>query len=301
MPIQHVNGIDICYDTLGDHSGRPLVLIMGLATSMIAWPERLCAMLAEAGHFVVRFDNRDVGLSSWLAGSGVPDLDRLTAERRAGRCLQVPYTLSDMAGDTLGLMDALCIDRAHVCGTSMGGMIGQVMAIEHPERMASLVSLMSTTSEVDLPKSTPAAQQAMMAVAPATRAEYQAYQVAMLRAFSEDSELLDEALQRRIAGQAFDLGLSPEGFYRQMAAIMAAGGRRRLLQQVSTPTLVLHGDHDAVIPLAHGQDTAQAIRGARLIVLPGLGHGLAFPTLWPQIVAEIAAHTTAAARTAPRS
>lgn len=295
MPLQHTNGIDIFYDTFGDGSGRPLMLIIGLATSMIGWPEPFCQMLAEAGHFVVRFDNRDTGLSSRLDAAGVPDLDRLRGDIQAGRSIQVPYTLSDMADDTLDLMDSLGIERAHVCGMSMGGMIGQTMAIEHPRRVASLVCLMSTTGETDLPRSTPAAANAMMAVAPGTRAEYQDYLVEMGQVFANHSHQFDPDLQRRFAGQAFDRGLSPEGFFRQMAAIIAAGGRRSQLQRVRVPTLVIHGDHDTVLPPDHGRDTAEAIAGARLLVIPGLGHGMTFPALWPQMVGAIAAHTAAAA------
>ncbi len=287
------HGVALCYDTFGDSGGRPLVLIIGLATQMIFWPDTFCRMLAEAGHYVIRFDNRDNGRSAKMEHLGIPDLEKLMSDVRHGRDFNVPYTLSDMAADTLGLMDALRIDRAHVCGMSMGGMIGQVMALEHPERLCGLISMLSTTSENDLPESTPAAREAMMSSPPSTRAEYQTYIANICRAFADGSTAYDEDLQRELAGRAFDRGLYPEGFFRQMAAILAAEGRRDALRQVRVPTLVIHGDCDTVIPLAHGQDTADAIPGARLRVIAGLGHGPAFPDLWDEMVGVISEFTTA--------
>lgn len=299
MPTKVINGIEIAYDTIGPPNGRPLILIMGLATSMIAWPEQFCTMLADAGHFVVRFDNRDVGWSGKLTSAGEPDLQALMQDAAAGKPMRVPYTLTDMAADTIGLMDSLGMQQAHICGVSMGGMIGQVMAIEHPERLVSLVSMMSTAGAPGLPPSSPAAMQAMMQMPPTTRNAYQDYMVDMMRIFSNDSDQYDADLQRRLAGLSFDRGLYPAGFYRQMAAILASGNRSPKLKEVRIPTLVIHGDHDSVIPLAHGQDTTGAIPQARLVVVPGLGHGLAFPELWPQIVSAVSAHTEAAAKRFP--
>ena len=286
------HGVALCYDTFGDSDGRPLVLIIGLATQMISWPESLCRMLAEAGHYVIRFDNRDNGRSAKMEHLGIPDLEKLMSDAEKGLDLDVPYTLSDMAADTVGLMDALKVDRAHVCGMSMGGMIGQIMALEQPERLSGLISMLSTTSENDLPESTPAAKEAMMSSPPNTRAEYQTYIADMCRAFAGGSAYYDEPLQRELAGRAFDRGLYPQGFFRQMAAILAAEGRREKLRQVRVPTLVIHGDCDTVIPVAHGEDTARAIPGARLRVISGLGHGPAFPDLWDEMVEVISDFTT---------
>jgi len=292
MPLTRIPaGIDLFYDTFGDPGDPPLVLIMGLATQMVAWPEDFCRMLAASGHFVVRFDNRDIGLSAKLEDRGVPDLERLMKEAASGQPVRPPYTLADMAADTLGLMDVLSIGRAHVCGLSMGGMIGQVLAMEHPERLLSLISMMSTTSEPDLPPSTPRAHRAMMAAPPSNREGYIAYMDGLGRAFFGDSDHYDPEVQRTIAAQAFDRGLYPWGFLRQMAAIVAGGGRRARLKTVRTPTLIIHGDCDTVTPPAHGQDTAAAIPGARLVMIPGLGHGLACPGLWERIVSAIADHT----------
>jgi pimeloyl-ACP methyl ester carboxylesterase len=267
---------------------------MGLATQMIGWPEPFCRMLADAGHYVVRFDNRDVGQSTRMKRLYVPDVEGLMAETAAGRQVWVPYTLLDMADDTIGLMDALKIDRAHICGLSMGGMIAQVMALEYPARLLSLTSMMSTTGEPDLPPATEEALAAMMSSPPAKRAAYIDHMAEIHRTFAGGSPFYDEDLQRELSGKAFDRGIYAPGFLRQMAAIVGAGGRRHRLDQLDIPTLVIHGDIDPVVPLAHGQDTADIIPDARLEVIEGLGHGTAFPGLWEKIVAAISEHTLAA-------
>ncbi len=295
MLLKTDNGVELCYDTFGDPSGRPLILIIGLATQMIAWPEPFCRMLADAGHFVVRFDNRDIGLSSKIEEAGLPDLERMMNDRELGRKVEAPYTLSDMAADTIGLMDGLNIDRAHLCGMSMGGMIGQVMALEYPQRVKSLISMMSTTNEKDLPSATQAAQEAMMGAPPDNREDFQTYLGGQIgRAFAGGSDLYDEEMQREIAGQSFDRGLYPAAFVRQMAAIIATEGRRERLKSLKVPTLVIHGECDPVVRPEHGKDTADAIPGSRLMMMPGLGHGPFFPDLWDEIVAAISAHTEAA-------
>jgi pimeloyl-ACP methyl ester carboxylesterase len=296
MHVTTENGIDLCYETFGDRSARPLILIIGLATQMIAWPDPFCRMLAEAGHFVIRFDNRDIGHSFKMTNLGLPDLERLMADAATGRPVQAPYTLSDMAADTVGLMDGLGLGRAHICGMSMGGMIGQVMALDYPKRVRSLISMMSTTNEQDLPSSTQEAQEAMMGKPPADRAAYQAYMGRLGRAFAGGSDKYDETMQRDTAGQAFDRGVYPEGFVRQMAAIIAAEGRRDRLKKVKAPTLVIHGECDTVVPPEHGRDTADAIPDARLLMMPGLGHGPFYPDLWADMVGAIADHTAGAER-----
>jgi len=289
MPTAEANGIQIEYETLGRPTGRPLVLIMGLSTQLVAWPDRFCEMLAEAGHFVIRFDNRDVGLSTKLEGMGGPDLQRLAAQGRTGAA--PPYSLADMAADTAGLMDGLGLSEAHVCGLSMGGMIAQIMAVQMPERVLSLISFESTTGEADLPGSTPEAAAAMISKPPVKRQAYIDYQVEVYRAFSGGSVFYDESVQRELSARGHDRMFYPSGFARQMAAILCAPGRRGALSAVSAPTLVIHGDCDTVVPPAHGRDTAASVPGAALKIVEGLGHGMAYPSLWSDIAGAIAAHT----------
>ena len=295
MPEVESNGIRLYYDTFGDRNARPLVLVIGLATPMVAWPEPFCRRLADAGHFVVRFDNRDCGRSGKMDEMPVPDLERLIGRKAMGMSLDVPYTLRDMAEDALGLMDVLGLEKAHLCGSSMGGMIGQILALEHPERLASLISFMSTTGEPDLPHSTPAARKAMMGMPPTdSRAAYQDYLVELCRIFADDSEAYDPGVQAEIAGEMYDMGLYPIGFVRQMAAILASEGRRDALKSLKVPTLVIHGDRDTVVSVEHGKDTAAAIPGAKFLEIAGLGHGTAFPSLWDELAREIAAFTAQA-------
>ena len=291
MPRVHANGIEIAYDTMGDPGGRPLLLIMGLATQMLGWPDRFCRMLAEKEHWVIRFDNRDCGLSSKLEQLGVPDLNQMAKDLADGRSVSPPYTLSDMASDAVGLMDALDIQKAHICGLSMGGMIGQIMALEHPDRMLSLVSMESTTGELDLPGPSAEANEAMMSMPPVLRDTYLDYTVDVYRAFAGGSEKMDGSVQRRISARCYDRMFYPMGFARQMAAISVAPGRREALRSVGVPTLVIHGDSDALMPPEHGQDTAGAIPGATLMIVEGLGHGMAYPTLWEEMVSAISDHT----------
>lgn len=292
MPEISSNGIRLYYETFGAPDARPLLLIIGLATPMVAWPKPFCRQLAEAGHFVIRFDNRDCGRSQKMEEMEVPDLERLMASRARGQRINVPYTLRDMANDTLGLLDALGLETVHLCGASMGGMIAQIMALDHPERVASLIPFMSTTGEPDLPPSTPEAREAMMGTPPQdSRSAYQTYLVELCRVFTDDSDAYDPKVQAEIAGEIFDLGLYPIGFVRQMAAIVAADGRRERLRSLKTPTLVLHGDRDTVVPIEHGKDIAAAVPGARFREIKGLGHGTAFPTLWAEMVREISDFT----------
>lgn len=281
----------IYYETMGAENGRPLLLIAGLASQLVSWPEEFCRRLAAAGHFVIRFDNRDCGLSAKMEAAGIPDLAALGAAARGGRPVAAPYRLSEMAADAVRLLDRLGLPRAHICGLSMGGMIAQLMAVEHPERVASLISMMSTTSEPDLPGPSEQAAAAMMSTPPWERGAYVRYLVAVYRAFAGGSPAFDAETAADIAARSYDRSFYPEGFGRQMAAIIADGGRRGRLRQVKAPTLVIHGDCDPLLPIEHGRDTAAAVAGARLLLVAGLGHGLAFPALWDELVAAIAAHT----------
>ncbi len=294
MPIAEANGIQIAYETFGSSADPPLVLITGLSTQLVAWPDRFWQMLADAGHFIIRFDNRDVGLSGKMEPLGVPDLERIA--QTGCRGMQPPYTLSDMVADTAGLLDVLGLSAAHICGLSMGGMIAQIMAVEMPARLLSLISLESTTGEPDLPPSTPEAVAAMISKPPIRRQDYIDYQAEVYRAFSGGSPCYDEAVQRGLSARAHDRMFYPNGSARQMAAIFCAPGRRRALSAVTAPTLVIHGDCDTVFPLAHGRDTAKAVPGATLKIVEGLGHGMAYPSLWQDLVSAISCHTKAAGR-----
>jgi pimeloyl-ACP methyl ester carboxylesterase len=288
MPTVHANNIDIAYEVFGDPHDPPLVMIMGLVTQMIGWPDPFCRMLAGSGRFVIRFDNRDVGYSTKLESLGVPDLDRLSRDVRAGKEISVPYRLEDMAADTWALLDALGISDANVCGLSMGGMIAQVMAMVQPERVRGLVCMQTTTGETDLPPATPEAQEAFFSLPPIEREAYLEHMVAVYSAFGNHSKYMDRDLQRSLTAAAFDRMWYPIGFSRQMAAIIAAPGRRRSLGALDIPSLVIHGDCDALFPLAHGQDLAEAIAHAELLVVKGLGHGLAYPSLWEEMAHAIA-------------
>jgi pimeloyl-ACP methyl ester carboxylesterase len=288
MPTVHANNIDIAYEVIGDPNDPPLVMIMGLVTQMIGWPDPFCRMLAQAGRFVIRFDNRDVGCSTKMDSLGIPDLERLSRDVRAGRDVSVPYRLEDMAADTWALLDALGIGKAGVCGLSMGGMIAQVMALAQPDRIRGLVCMQTTTGETDLPPATPEAQEAFFSLPPTEREAYLDHMVGVYSAFGSQSQYLDCDLQRSLTAAAFDRMWYPIGFSRQMAAIIAAPGRRRSLGALDVPSLVIHGDCDALFPLAHGQDLAEAMGHSELLVVKGLGHGLAYPSLWEEMVHGIA-------------
>jgi pimeloyl-ACP methyl ester carboxylesterase len=294
MPAVEANGITLAYEDSGDPHAKPLVLIMGLVTQLVGWPDPFCGMLVDAGHRVIRFDNRDVGLSSKMDHLGTPDIAAMESALAAGRPWDPPYTLLEMAADVVGLMDALGLDSAHIAGLSMGGMIAQVMGLAHPGRTASLTIMQSTTGEPDLPKPTPVAMEALMSSPPAGREAYLDYMVEIGRAFSGDSPLYDPGVQRSVTHRAMQRSRYLMGFTRQLAAIQSAGGRRTALANLRAPTLVIHGSCDPLARPAHGRDVAAAIPGARLMMIDGLGHGMAYPELWPAMAAAIAEQTAAA-------
>lgn len=287
-----VNGIELAWDSFGHADAPPLLLVMGLGAQMVAWDDAFCARLAEAGgHRVIRFDNRDIGHSSYLTELGVPDIQALMLQAMAGRPLQVPYTLRDMAGDCVGLLDALGIARAHVVGASMGGAIGQELCIHHAHRMLSFTSIMSTTGNPALPPPTPEAMTALFSPSPSTFEAYLAHYAKVWRVLRGPADFpLDEARDTEKAQLVFLRGLNPPGVARQFAAILASGNRKPALQGVQVPTLVIHGEADPLVPVACGVDVADAIAGATLLRIPGMGHALPI-SMWPQIVGAIAAHT----------
>jgi pimeloyl-ACP methyl ester carboxylesterase len=269
-----VNGIEIAYESLGSPAGRPLLLIMGLGAQLIHWDEEFCRLLAEQGHHVVRFDNRDAGLSTHFHDAGVPDLG-----------VSAPYLLDDMADDAAGLMDALGWPAAHVVGASMGGMIAQALAIRHPGRVLSLTSIMSTPGPEVAPP-TEAALAVLMAAPPPDREGVVAQALRTWSVIGSPGYELDRERIALLAGMAYDRCFDPAGTTRQLAAILASGNRADLLSGVTVPTLVLHGEADALVPVAGGHATAAATPGARLVTYPGMGHDLPRP-LWTDIVTEI--------------
>ena len=293
--IAPANGIELCYQELGDPDGEPLILVMGLATQMIAWDQEFCSLLADRGFRVVRFDNRDVGRSTVLDSAGVPSrIDMLT-----GRRATAPYLLRDMARDTTGLMDHLEIESAHVAGASMGGMIAQTLAIEFPERMRSAVSIMSTTGSrfVGLPSFK--AFSALLAKPPRNRDEMIARTIRTFRVIGSPGYPFDEERVREIAGLSYDRGHSSAGVARQLHAILASGDRTRSLRELSLPATVIHGSQDPLIRPSGGRATARAIPGARLRIIDGMGHDLP-RDVWPQVVEEIAATAGRATRVEPQ-
>jgi pimeloyl-ACP methyl ester carboxylesterase len=283
------NGIELCYDTFGDPKARPIVLIMGLAAQMIAWDEEFCAELAARGYHVIRFDNRDAGLSTRLESAGVPNVAGALMAAAAGQPIQAPYLLRDMAEDVVGLLDALRIPAAHVVGASMGGAIAQTLALYHPARLRTLTSIMSTTSAPGLPPPTPEALRALLSPAPGDLGAYLEYHAQVWRVLRAGRFPLDEARDPARARQIFERGLNPAGVARQLTAMLGSGSRREALGSLRVPTLVVHGEADPLIPLACGIDTAKSVPGSTLVIVKGMGHALSIP-FWPQIIEAIAAH-----------
>jgi pimeloyl-ACP methyl ester carboxylesterase len=250
---------------------------MGFGAHLIFWPEALCQGLAAKGFRVVRFDNRDVGKSTHLAGQAAPDPRALFAEAMGGKRPDVPYSLDDMANDAVGLMDALGVKRAHIVGASMGGMIAQLVAINHPDRTKSLISIMSTTGRRDLPSGNPETLSVLFRPPSSTsRDDLIDASILVQKALAGPGFRLSEAemrarAERRTDYAPFDLA----GIARQSAALIVAQPRNALLKELHCPALVLHGADDPVIPAAAAKDTAQSIPGAELIIIPGMGHDFA--------------------------
>ena len=286
------NGIDLAYDSFGDRTAQPLLLIMGLGTQMIAWDEAFCERLAARGYFVVRFDNRDIGQSTKFTDAGVPDVTRLLMQALAGLPVaagSVPYTLADMAEDAVGLLDALSIDSAHIVGASMGGAIGQEIALRYPRRVRTLVSIMATSGAPGLPPPKPEAMQLLLTPTPTDRTGYIQRQVRVMKILRAGDFPDEEALDELRAVRAFERGVNPPGYARQLAAIIASGSRKERLSQLRTPTLVIHGDNDPLVRIECGADVADTVPGARMVTVKGMGHALPC-SAWPQIIDAITEH-----------
>lgn len=280
------NGISLTYDTFGDRAAEPLLLVMGLGAQMIHWRSEFCEGLARRGHFVVRFDNRDSGLSEKFDHLGVPDMAELAAALMAGAPAPAPYTLDDMAADAFGLMNALDLESAHICGASMGGMIVQAMALNSPGRVRSLTSIMSSTGNPELPSSTEEAMAAMLSPAATNREESIERTLRVSRVIGSPGYPVAEEIARARAAEAFDRSFHPQGVARQMAAIVAHGNRKQRLAALRVPALVIHGAADPLVPKEGGIDTHEALQGSRLMLLEGMGHDLPEP-LWQDIQSGI--------------
>jgi len=279
-----VNGIEIAYQEVGERDGEPLLLVMGLGTQMLAWDEQFCELLAGKGFRVVRFDNRDIGHSTMLDAAGTPKRADLFLGRRGSAA----YLLSDMAADTVGLMDHLGIPSAHIAGASMGGMIGQTLAIEHAERVRSLVSIMSTTGSRRVGTPTLKSFGLMLAKAPRSRDEFVERIVKTFSVIGSPAYPADQTRLRQMAGEMYERSHNPRGVLRQMHAISASGDRTAALRKLDLPVTVIHGTRDPLVRPSGGRATARAIPGARLRVVEGMGHDLP-REIWPVFTDEIAA------------
>jgi pimeloyl-ACP methyl ester carboxylesterase len=280
------NGIALEYEERGPKDGVPILLIMGFGAQMTNWPEEFPQGLAEARLRVIRFDNRDVGLSQKWDGI-LPNAQATQAALAAGKRPDVPYVLADMAADAAGLLDALGIKSAHILGGSMGGMIAQLVALDHPAKARSLISVFSTTGDPSLPRSTPEATAALMTRPPSNdRETVIAHSLKGRRAYASTAYPYNEARMAAMIGTNYDRSFYPEGTVRQMAAIVASPPRTERLKKLAIPTLVLHGTADTLIPCQAGRHTAQCIPGAKYREIEGWGHDIPLEVI-PVLLGEI--------------
>ena len=290
MPQVKANGLEIYYESHGPDAADPILLIMGLGAQMTRWSPDFIRALTDAGHRVIAYDNRDVGLSEKLDSAGPPDMAAVIQAIREKRDPPVAYTLQEMAGDAAGLLEALGIERAHIVGASMGGMIAQLVAADFPERTLSLTSIMSTTGNPELPRATPEAMARLNTPAPDPAKDLDAF----LASAVEGAKVMgskyppNEAQVRAQALSDYRRSYYPVGFQRQYAGVMASPDRRPKLKTITAPTVVIHGEDDPLVPLAGGRDTAENIPGAELRVVPGVGHEMP-PAVQDQFIAGILA------------
>jgi len=292
MTMLSANGLSLAYERFGARDAQPLLLIAGLGVQMIRWKTGFCEMLAGLGFQVIRFDNRDAGLSTHLTQYPPPDFPSLAAQLMRGEKPAVPYRLGDMAQDSIGLLQALDLGPAHIVGRSMGGMIGQIIASRHPEWALSLTSIMSSTGNPALPPPTPEAMAVLTSPAPDPRQDEEAYldqAVAGAQALSGPGFAFDAEAQRTQARAEWRRAFDPAGFLRQLGAVAVEGDRRAELGRITVPSLAVHGSADPLVPLAAGQDTAAHIPGAEMMVIDGMGHDLP-AAVFDRVAAAIAAN-----------
>ena len=278
MPQVEANGISLEVETMGSSENPAVLLVMGLGAQMTAWPENYCKQLSERGYFVIRFDNRDVGLSTWFDDAGEPNMNRTYLSALFGRKIKAPYSLSDMADDAVGVLDSLGVEKAHLMGASMGGMIVQRFALNHPERVISLCSIMSTPRFIR-----PEYQLTVELMEPDSGTRDGRIESGLKAAGLLHGEKfpLPENL-RELVADSIDRAWHPSGTTRQLTAILSDGDRRPELRTLSIPTTVIHGTDDRLVPPKAGKETAEAIKGSRLVEIEGMGHSMPEET-WPEI------------------
>lgn len=289
MPTAQVNGIEIWYDVIGPEDGKPILLISGVGTQSTRWKDDFVAELNARGYRAIKMDNRDIGLSQKFTEHGIPDFSRILADKAAGKTPDVPYTLSDMAADGAALLDYLGIDKAHICGFSMGGMIVQLMAIEHPEKVLSMTTVMSNTGNPDLPRATDAAMAALTRPRPDALVDREGAiqsRIETDKVIGSPAYPIPEEELRAHAEADLDRSIHPTGFSRQYAAILATRDRRAELQKLTMPVSVIHGVEDPLVPVEGGRDTAANCPTAELFEIEGMGHN--FPReVYDQVLAGI--------------
>lgn len=285
MPIAHNGSVELFYEKLGPDDGVPLLAIMGLSAQMIAWDDSLCESFVDRGFTMVRYDNRDVGKSTWLDDQPV-DLDTEVGHFLAGEPLNAPYSIEDMAADAAAVLDAVGWDRAHIMGASMGGMIAQAFAIAYPERTRSLISIMSTTGDPDVGQPDEVAAASLLTPPATTRDEAIDSAVAIGRVISSPVHF-DEVAEREYAERAYDRGYHPEGALRQLLAVLTQTSRTEGLRALDVPALVIHGKMDPLVNPSGGVRTHEALRNSELVELPDGGHDM--PEVYrPELIAKVA-------------
>jgi pimeloyl-ACP methyl ester carboxylesterase len=282
MPKANVNDIEIEYETIGDPMSKPLLLIAGLGSQLLAWSDDICENLVKHGFFVIIFDNRDVGLSTKFEDAGMPDFMEINAAYARGDAPEVPYTLEDMVDDAIGVLDALNIDKAHICGASMGGMIAQVLSYRHPSRVLSLTVIMSTTGNPNLPQANPEIMGQFFAPVPSERESY-IEEMVKRDSLLNGTFTYDEDQGRDYRTKEYDRNYYPEGIARQLAAMAVPGNIQPKISAIQAPTLVIHGREDPFNPVEAGKEIATAISGAELLILDGMGHSF-HREIMPQII-----------------
>lgn len=293
MPSLTANRIQISYDTIGDRAAPALLLVAGNGAQLLFWAVEFCESLASKGFFVIRFDNRDSGLSTKFGEAGIPDFPAAIKALMAGRPVESAYSLDDMADDAVGLLHALGIAKAHVCGASMGGMIAQVIAYRHAKQVLSLTSIMSTTGNPGIPQGKPDALAAVLAPPPEERGAYIEHNMNVWRAIWSPGFPFEEGRARTFLEKSYDRSCYPQGMARQNMAILANGDRSPQLSSIRVPTLVIHGADDPLIPVEGGRDTARVVPGARLVVINGMGHDMP-KGVWAEMVDAISKHAAQA-------